>query len=406
MNVHRETNAARDPLEQVQATFGAPGRVTFFRGNGGLEMALLQTVYGSCAEVCFFGAQVLSWQPAHASKPLLFVSREAILDRKRPIRGGVPVCWPQFSKYGPLSQQHGYARNVTWEVIYADGENDDGPLIVFRMPQPSAANWAALMATQTAPPPPPPLSMSSSSSTAVVSVSPSPPPASARDGDERYAERDGRRSPSTPHPPTTVHQLQSAEVQLLVQLGASTGDLMLRLQVVHAGAGGAEPLEFTAALHAYLAVADVDAVRVTGLSGCEYIDQADGGACKTDVGSAVVFRGQVDRVYCRGPPSAGDTDGSRPQTEQTVTVECGDPVNSRIRVRTRHHEFPDVVVWNPGPQKAHEMIDLGDAEWRSMVCIEPAVIREPVRLHRGERWCGTAVWQYECDERRLLDADR
>lgn len=32
------------------------------------------------------------------------------------IRGGIPVCFPQFSDFGPLSQ-HGFARNTAFEVL-------------------------------------------------------------------------------------------------------------------------------------------------------------------------------------------------------------------------------------------------------------------------------------------------
>ena len=31
-------------------------------------------------------------------------------------RGGIPVCFPQFSDFGPLGQ-HGFARNTAFEVL-------------------------------------------------------------------------------------------------------------------------------------------------------------------------------------------------------------------------------------------------------------------------------------------------
>ena len=41
---------------------------------------------------------------------VLFVSKQAVFKPPKAIRGGVPVCWPQFGKLGPLGQ-HGFARN-------------------------------------------------------------------------------------------------------------------------------------------------------------------------------------------------------------------------------------------------------------------------------------------------------
>lgn len=54
---------------------------------------------------------------------LLFLSSKAVFQPPKAIRGGVPVCLPQFAKRGPL-QQHGFARNVSWEL--AAGSGTDG----------------------------------------------------------------------------------------------------------------------------------------------------------------------------------------------------------------------------------------------------------------------------------------
>ena len=50
-----------------------------------------------------------------APQELIFVSRKAVFKPPKAIRGGVPVCFPQFGGFGPL-QQHGFARNSAFEV--------------------------------------------------------------------------------------------------------------------------------------------------------------------------------------------------------------------------------------------------------------------------------------------------
>lgn len=65
----------------------------------------------SSAVVALHGATLLSW--VISSKHLLFLSSKALTDASRPIRGGVPLVFPQFGPGGPLPQ-HGFARVSRW----------------------------------------------------------------------------------------------------------------------------------------------------------------------------------------------------------------------------------------------------------------------------------------------------
>lgn len=80
-----------------------------------LPVVTLQARSGERAVVALFGAQVLSWTSAEG-KELLYLSPKAVLDRSAAIRGGIPVCWPQFNRRGPLVK-HGFARVVPWRVL-------------------------------------------------------------------------------------------------------------------------------------------------------------------------------------------------------------------------------------------------------------------------------------------------
>ena len=80
-----------------------------------LPVVTLQARSGERAVVALFGAQVLSWTSAEG-KELLYLSPKAVLDGSAAIRGGIPVCWPQFNRRGPLVK-HGFARVVRWRLL-------------------------------------------------------------------------------------------------------------------------------------------------------------------------------------------------------------------------------------------------------------------------------------------------
>jgi glucose-6-phosphate 1-epimerase len=77
---------------------------------------LLQGPDGACATVSPYGAHVLSWRLA-GNDERLFLSLRAEFCRGTPIRGGVPVIFPQFAGGGALPKKHGFARTALWDVV-------------------------------------------------------------------------------------------------------------------------------------------------------------------------------------------------------------------------------------------------------------------------------------------------
>ena len=78
----------------------------------GLACTHISLPNGDSVRVSDFGAQVLSWSTQGHER--LFLSERAVLDGSAAIRGGVPVCFPQFNQRGPLPK-HGIARCTTWQ---------------------------------------------------------------------------------------------------------------------------------------------------------------------------------------------------------------------------------------------------------------------------------------------------
>ena len=50
--------------------------------------------------------------------------------------------------------------------------------------------------------------------------------------------------------------------------------------------------------------------------------------------------------------------------------------------------FNDVVVWNPGKAATENMQDMANNEYQNMLCVEAALIDNPISLNAGEEWTG------------------
>ena len=110
-------------------------------GAGGLPKLALVAPDGARAEVYLHGAHVTSWVPA-GGQERLFLSRVSQFRAGAPIRGGIPVVFPQFGGLGPLPL-HGFARVMPWEVAGAESHGQ-GASATFRLrdTQDSRRLWA------------------------------------------------------------------------------------------------------------------------------------------------------------------------------------------------------------------------------------------------------------------------
>jgi glucose-6-phosphate 1-epimerase len=69
---------------------------------------------GAVAEIYLNGAHVTSWKRADGDE-MLFLSANSKFVAGEPIRGGIPVVFPQFANLGPLPA-HGLVRTAQWQV--------------------------------------------------------------------------------------------------------------------------------------------------------------------------------------------------------------------------------------------------------------------------------------------------
>jgi glucose-6-phosphate 1-epimerase len=275
----------------------APGAIARIEYQG-TPALLLESGGGASAVVALHGAQLLSWQPASGHE-WMYLSPRAEFARGKAIRGGVPICFPQFAALGSLPK-HGVVRTRAWTVAEERIEGGQAMLtLTLDLDAELRAVWPG-----------------------------------------------------------------ACRVEFTVLLDDERIDLELAIDNA-----GAEPLEFTAALHSYFAIADIEDVMISGLRGCTYRDTAAADATGVESGDVVVVRGEHDRIYFDVPGAVMLDDSGR-------------------ALGLHAENLPDVVVWNPGPTKCAGFADLPADAWQRFVCVEAGAIGKPVVVPPGESWFG------------------
>ncbi len=260
------------------------GRISFRAGPGGLPVALLEHE-GAQAELCIHGAHALHYRPA-GGEDVLWLSGASWYEDGKPIRGGIPVCWPWFGPHptDAAAPGHGFARLRLWELADSKAAPDE-TAITLRL----------------------------------------------RD--------DAQTRQAWPY---------AFELTLRMTL---SDHLRLDLTTYNRGP---EPFRITQALHNYLAVRDVTAIRILGLEEAPYMDKANHYTLNQER-APITICGETNRIYTN------------------TSAECllDDPLWPR-RLRIGKGGSRTTVVWNPWIENARRMPDFGDDEYRGMVCVETA----------------------------------
>ncbi|KAJ2162573.1 hypothetical protein GGF46_000576 [Coemansia sp. RSA 552] len=122
---------------------------------------------------------------------------------------------------------------------------------------------------------------------------------------------------------------------------------------------------FTSLMHTYFRVPDIADTTVSGLKDVAYTDKVKDTTNVNEARERVTVAANEDRVYTDVPG--------------IVSVGYGGE-----SVSIRRFNFKDIVLWNPWAEKAKEMSDFADGEYKDMICVEAGTVDAKITLKPGE----------------------
>lgn len=283
------------------------------------------------AHIALHGGQVLSFTVNGGHDvlyrvPLGPAAQIGVLGKA--FRGGAPVCMPQFSNFGSFPASHGFCRLLKWAPC---GEQ-----------QPQLQNSATVMLTS----------------------------ASVREQLAALAAQGAK-------PVMTISNDQDFVFFMNIAL---QGENTLNMTLTVENRSNESVYPFTAALHTYFSVQQLDGVSIDGdfRAAPTYIDTADGRKEKANDGLSAIKGGvECDRIYHLGLDSS------------TVTL-SGPGMVAPLKIR--NISMPSTVIWNPGSVVAKKLADLPEGGYTNFVCVEGCIIKPEKVLAPGEKFaCGQQI---------------
>lgn len=116
-------------ITELKNKFNLDG-VQIIDGTGNLPVVEIANCFAT-AQIALHGAHVMSYTPT-GEDDLLWMSESSWFEPNKPIRGGIPVCWPWFGGHPTDASQpsHGFARISEWQLEKVELAADGAHVIV------------------------------------------------------------------------------------------------------------------------------------------------------------------------------------------------------------------------------------------------------------------------------------
>ena len=298
-----------EQMQQLYSQFGDLSGVTIELHK---ELLALRIENQQATATVFLQGAQLSHYQRNNEAPIIWCSSHCDYQQGKPLRGGIPICWPWFGDLNynsamvkqliPASDSaypaHGFARNRNWQL--ASIENIHSGLTRVHLTLTIAAD----------------------------------------------------EEPLWPY---------ATSLSLTIDIGAS---LTVCLRVIN---NDQQPVSYSAALHSYFAIANIDQVAINGLQGLPYIDCTDNWSEHSQQGTLSIDR-EIDRIYT--------------SSDSTLTIE---DIAEQRALSVQSKGSNTVVVWNPWQQKSSQLTHFSAEDYQHMLCIETARAgTDFVTLNTGE----------------------
>ena len=135
-----------------------------------------------------------------------------------------------------------------------------------------------------------------------------------------------------------------------------SAELSVTLTVINTDS---KPFEISTALHTYFNISDISNIMIDGLKESMYRNALDSKEYLEK--SDVTIDQEVDRVYFNASKKIILHDGSK-------------------KIELKQEGSNSLVVWNPWIEKSKQMADMGEAAYKTMVCLETANVGQDSKV--------------------------